>query len=247
MNETKQPTYYAILTAKVRYDNTISDKAKLIYAELTALSNVNGYAHPSNEFLAELYGVKVNTITRIIKELADKKYINVKIKRTAKGTIRRIYITEEIEEITDNNPPIKNDMSVSKPTYQKCENPPIKNVETHLSKKCSALTMNITSSNITSINTTRECVNEFTITLPLIKKLVVELDLTKMNPETFFYHYESKDFKYGRKKIDNLKMLESILKIWESRELKNNTIEPEPEEWLKEYLTEIKDVGLYDN
>ena len=49
MKKTKPtPTYYAIIPAPVRYDNTLTDKAKILYGELTTCSNIYGYCTVDN-------------------------------------------------------------------------------------------------------------------------------------------------------------------------------------------------------
>jgi len=77
MNDTKtnNPNYYAIIPAKVRYDKNLTASAKLIYAELTALSNKTGYAYPSNAYLAELYDVSEQSVRNWIICLEDAGYI----------------------------------------------------------------------------------------------------------------------------------------------------------------------------
>ena len=73
MKET--PNYYSILPANVRYDKRLRDKAKLLYSEITALSNKNGYCYASNKYFADLYQVSITTISTLIKELIDYGYL----------------------------------------------------------------------------------------------------------------------------------------------------------------------------
>lgn len=75
--EIDKPNYYSIMTAEVRYSDKISDSAKLLFSEITALSNKYGYAFPSNQFLANIYNVSISTIQRRLKELKDNNFIKV--------------------------------------------------------------------------------------------------------------------------------------------------------------------------
>ena len=74
-----EPNYYAIIPAEVRYDTTLKDKAKLLYGEITSLSNKDGYCYASNKYFADLYKVSVTTISLLIKNLVDKGYITSEI------------------------------------------------------------------------------------------------------------------------------------------------------------------------
>lgn len=90
-----KPNYYAIITADVRYDNDISANAKLLYAEITALSNQHGYCYASNNYFARLYQVDSRTIRRWIKALEDKEYIEIDLESnnfTNSAEKRRIII-----------------------------------------------------------------------------------------------------------------------------------------------------------
>lgn len=78
MNE--KPGYYAIIPSDVRYDKQLPQGAKLLYSEITALSNKNGYCWASNDYFAKLYSVSNSTIQSWLKSLEDKSYISRVIK-----------------------------------------------------------------------------------------------------------------------------------------------------------------------
>lgn len=78
MTEGKK-SYYAIIPANVRYDDTLPPNAKLLYGEITALCNAEGYCWASNKYFAELYGVSNSSIKRWIKVLIDRGYVTSKL------------------------------------------------------------------------------------------------------------------------------------------------------------------------
>lgn len=86
-------SYYAIIPAAVRYHPDLSNGAKLLYGEITALCNEKGYCWASNAYFAELYQVKPNTISRWIGELVDAKAVTATIDQEA-GNARRLRINE---------------------------------------------------------------------------------------------------------------------------------------------------------
>ena len=73
------PNYYAVIPASVRYDNNLKDKAKLLYGEIVALCDKEGFCWASNKYFAELYNVSVTTISLLIKELIENGYIESEI------------------------------------------------------------------------------------------------------------------------------------------------------------------------
>ena len=73
--EKESPNYYAIIPANVRYDKRLKDKAKLLYGDITALSNKNGYCYASNRYFANLYGIAKMTVSQLIKNLEENHYI----------------------------------------------------------------------------------------------------------------------------------------------------------------------------
>lgn len=76
MEDSKE--YYAIIPASVRYDKDLPANAKLLYGEITALSNEKGCCWATNQYFAELYGVSKRSITTWINLLTRKGYISVK-------------------------------------------------------------------------------------------------------------------------------------------------------------------------
>ena len=74
-----KPNYYAVLTANVRYDHELPPNAKLLYAEISALCNMNGKCTASTKYFADLYNVSKVSIQKWLKALEQKKYINRKV------------------------------------------------------------------------------------------------------------------------------------------------------------------------
>ena len=70
-------TYYAVIPAYVRYDKNLTPNAKLMFGELTALSNDKGYCYASNKYFSQLYQVSTVSISKWINQLKEKKYIKV--------------------------------------------------------------------------------------------------------------------------------------------------------------------------
>lgn len=74
-----KPTYYAVIPANVRYDKDLTPNAKLLYAEITVLTQSNGICWASDTYFMELYNVKRQSIQRWLKSLEDKGYISRKV------------------------------------------------------------------------------------------------------------------------------------------------------------------------
>ncbi len=95
----EHPSYYSILTADVRYDKRLKPNEKLLFSEITALSNKQGYCNASNNYFAQLYDVTTVTASNWVKHLKDRGYIDVEM----------IYDGKQIKErrIFVNSNPIK--------------------------------------------------------------------------------------------------------------------------------------------
>ena len=86
------PTYYAILTADVRYCPDLSPQEKLLFAEITALSNKDGFCIAGNPYFSKLYSLTDVTISRQIKHLEELGFIKITYDKIGAKVARR-YIT----------------------------------------------------------------------------------------------------------------------------------------------------------
>lgn len=197
MNE--MPSYYAIIPADVRYDKDLKDKAKLLYGEITALSNKDGYCYASNKYFADLYGVSTRTITDLIKELVLKNYILNQIiyeDGTKKVIQRRLYLLNKTsipieenfdtpmeENFYDNNTSINNTSNNKKEIYkERFVKPTIEEIEEYCKERNNGI-----------------------------------------DAVMFYNFYESKDWMIGKNKIKNWK---SCIITWErNRKTKVDTTE----------------------
>ena len=71
----EKPNYYAIIPAEVRYSKDLTPNAKLLYAEITALCNMNGKCTASTEYFCRLYEVSRGAVQNWLKMLDDNGYI----------------------------------------------------------------------------------------------------------------------------------------------------------------------------
>lgn len=134
----EHPSYYSILTADVRYDKMLKPNEKLLFSEITALSNKRGYCNASNNYFAQLYDVTTVTASNWVNHLKDRGYIDVEM----------IYDGKQIKErrIFVNSNPIKENFNTPK---EKVEDPIKNNFKGGIKEKFKE---NITRFNNTSKN-----------------------------------------------------------------------------------------------
>ena len=90
----QKPNYYAIIPAEVRYDKELRPNEKLFFGEIVALSNTTGVCTASNNYFSTLYDVVPSAISKWVKDLEEKQYIDVEYIKNGKEIIeRRIRIT----------------------------------------------------------------------------------------------------------------------------------------------------------
>ena len=98
----EKPNYYSILTANVRYDKRLKANEKLLFSEITALSNKYGYCTATNSYFSKLYEVSKTSISTWINNLKRCGYLEIETiyKENSKEIIqRKIYpLTNPIKE-----------------------------------------------------------------------------------------------------------------------------------------------------
>ena len=106
MNNKKN--YYAIIPANVRYDKRLSPLTRLIYGEITALTNEKGYCFATNAYFANLYSMSNVSISRCISELKEHNYIRVVYDIKEKNVDKRKIYINNLENKKLENEEIKN-------------------------------------------------------------------------------------------------------------------------------------------
>lgn len=102
MSAKPNPSYYAIITADVRYNDNLTSTAKLLFGEITALSNTQGFCSASNGYFAKLYGITTRRISELVTSLAEAGCVTVEVDQ-AGGNKRKIRIATEINTDTYGN------------------------------------------------------------------------------------------------------------------------------------------------
>ena len=96
MNEENQVSYYAIIPATIRYNKELKPAEKLLYGEITALANKNGFCYAKNRYFADLYNVTIHTVSQWISHLEKLDFLMIELIKDNKNQIteRRIYIKD---------------------------------------------------------------------------------------------------------------------------------------------------------
>lgn len=123
LDGTRKPGYWAVLPAKVRYDETLRPNAKLLYAEITALSDMTGFCWAKNSYFAELFNLAERTVSDLIGTLEARGYISVEVINDGGKVERRIY-TDRLPQVVDNH--------IAKNGYV----PPSQNLLPQVAKNC---------------------------------------------------------------------------------------------------------------
>ena len=102
----EKPNYFGILPANVRYDKNLKPMEKILYTEISSLTNKDGYCYATNSYFSKLYEVHKNTVGTWINNLEKQGYIKTVLiyKKGTKEIIeRRIYINQKIDTPINEN------------------------------------------------------------------------------------------------------------------------------------------------
>ena len=122
----ERPAYWAVIPASVRYDQDLPPSAKLLYGEITALSNAKGYCSARNAYFADLFGLGEKSVSRLIAILAKGGYLRVEVIRNEKNEVVERRTVPIYGEDGVRHPPLKNE-DTPPPTSE--GTPPPKNEE----------------------------------------------------------------------------------------------------------------------
>lgn len=97
MNENIKSNYYAVIPAIVRYDKDLTDKAKLLYGEITCLCNKEGYCFATNNYFSNLYNCTPRAIQFTLSKLQEKGYIKIIVENNFIGRYEKNFTNNNIK------------------------------------------------------------------------------------------------------------------------------------------------------
>ena len=197
----EKPNYYSYIPAHIRYAD-ITPNAKLLYAEITALLQMNGVCFASNQYFSKLYGKNKVTISRWISELKQNGFIKVSFTyKEGSNEIANRYIQLCYEGISKND----------------------KEVLTKLLKNNNTINNN----NITYSNKKERFKKP---TLDDVKNYCI-LRQNNIDAEAFIDFYESKNWIIGKNKMKDWKACVRTWERRESKKTTMGKLHSQINEW----------------
>ena len=101
-----KPSYYGVLPSQVRYDTALTNLAKLLYCEISALASKDGICFAGNKYFAKNYESSERTISRAICSLEENGYVKItrhKKKGDYKVVKRQIELMTKMSVDVDKN------------------------------------------------------------------------------------------------------------------------------------------------
>lgn len=206
--------YYAIIPANVRYDKRITPNAKLLYGELTALSNEKGYCWAGNQYFSDLYEVSKQSISSWIGQLRDSGYIAVQLEyREGTKEILNRYIRILDDPIQD---------ILNTPTNNFGEG-----IQENLKDNN---TINNTSNNTINKGDTPKKTKRFV--KPTLDEVTEYCNLrgAGIDPQGFIDFYESKDWMIGKNKMKDWR---AAIRTWMRKDRERKQVAPKKKAGLR--------------
>ena len=75
--DNQKPGFWAVIPAAVRYDPRLPPNAKLLYAEISSLTDAEGFCFASNGYFQRLFELSERTIQNLLRALQDGGYIRI--------------------------------------------------------------------------------------------------------------------------------------------------------------------------
>jgi len=206
------PSYYANIPATVRYDKRLTPNARLLYGEITALTNKEGYCWAMNAYFAELYGVSKVSISNWVGSLRDCGYIDVQMKyKEGTKTIEARHIRIRDGGIQENLGTLPKKSLIPSPRNL-CD-PPQEIFKDNT-------TVNITVNN-KGDKSPELPGNEEKLKIPTLEEVTeycIERD-NGIDAQNFMNFYGSKGWMIGKNKMQNWK---KCVQTWEASDKKRN-------------------------
>lgn len=208
---------YSICFNEWIFDKTIKNELGLLLI-ISSLSAENGYCYASNDYLSNLFKVEKETISRKLKKLEDKNYITIEYeKKGCEIVFRKIRLTKiSIHDC------LKNQSTIDEKVKEN----------------------NISNNNIS--NKEKENIKRKKITIEEIEEYIKEKNLN-VDAKTFYDYFNENN--WIDSKGNKVKSWKQKLITWNSYskkeikapdwlnkkiEIKENKINKEDEEWMKE-------------
>ena len=109
MSEFEKPGYWAVIPAGVRYNEQIPPNAKLLYAEISSLTQEDGYCWATNEYFQKVFGFSERSVQRLIRvlerqALSGSKTETAKSERSTRASILSMVKTATVPKMAPLNP-----------------------------------------------------------------------------------------------------------------------------------------------
>ena len=236
---TDKKSYYAVIPANIRYDETLSPNAKLLYGEITALCNNEGYCWASNKYFADLYGVSIASIKRWIKALIDNGYITSRlIHKEGNNKIDTRYIQICTDPGIKNEPPL-----VSKMSHPGIKNEPDNN--TYINNTFNNTNEYIYMSDKPTPKQKHKQKNNKQFIPPTVEEIRAYCEKRKNNVDAqkFFDYYDAAEWYDG--KGEKVKSWKQKVITWENRS--HNTNKPAEQKSSGNVFLDLINEGVYDD